>query len=83
MLKYEIIEIGGIDYDHTYSDAGYMIERDGVLYAEAVDPLNCGRVYTETDIPIGRDEPYGDATSEDYIAALGELGVDTSEEENS
>ena len=29
-----------------------MIERDGVRYSEAIDPLDSGRVYTETDEPI-------------------------------
>ena len=45
-------EINGIMYDYAYSDSGFMIERDGVRYSEAVDPLNSGRVYTETDEPI-------------------------------
>ena len=29
-----------------------MIERDGVRYSEAIDPLDSGMVYTETDEPI-------------------------------
>jgi hypothetical protein len=45
-------EINGIEYDYTYSDAGMMIERNGARYSEAVDPLNSGREYTETDEPI-------------------------------
>ena len=45
-------EINAVVYDYAYSDSGYMIERDGVRYSEAVDPLNSGRVYTETDEPI-------------------------------
>ena len=45
-------EINGVVYDYTYSDAGMMIERDGAMYSEAVDPLDSGREYTETDIPI-------------------------------
>lgn len=48
-------EINGIMYDYTYSDSDYMIERDGVRYSEAVDPLGSGRVYTETDEPIDMD----------------------------
>lgn len=44
--------INGIEYDYTYSDAGMMIERNGARYSEAVDPLNSGREYTETDEPI-------------------------------
>lgn len=64
--------INGIVYDYAYSDSGYMIERDGVRYSEAVDPLDSGRVYTETEEPIetGTD----DATAEDYRGALREFG---------
>lgn len=35
----------------TYSDLGVQIEREGVQYAEAIDPAGLGREYTETDIP--------------------------------
>lgn len=61
-------EINGVMYAYAYSDSGYMIERDGVRYSEAVDPLDSGRVYTETDEPIdmGTDE----ATVEDYQTTL-------------
>ena len=67
-------EINGVMYDYAYSDSGYMIERDGVRYSDAVDPLDSGRVYTETDEPIdmGTDE----ATVEDYQTALNEFGVE-------
>ena len=67
-------EINGVMYDYAYSDSGYMIERDGLRYSEAVDPLDSGRVYTETDEPIeiGTDE----ATEEDYREALKEFGVE-------
>ena len=67
-------EINGVIYDYAYSDSGYMIERDGARYSEAVDPLDSGRLYTETDEPIdiGTDE----ATEEDYQAALNEFGVE-------
>lgn len=40
------------DFVQTYSDAGMMIERDGVHYSEAVDPAEFDRRYNETDIPI-------------------------------
>ena len=67
-------EINGVMYAYAYSDSGFMIERDGVRYYEAVDPLDSGRVYTETDEPIdmGTDE----ATVEDYQTALNEFGVE-------
>ena len=70
-------EINGVVYDYAYSDSGYMIDRDGVRYSEAVDPLDSGRVYTETDelIDVGTKEE----TVEDYKAALHELGVETEE----
>lgn len=42
----------GVVLNRTYSDAGMMIERDGVRYSEAVDPAELGRVYTETDEPV-------------------------------
>ena len=67
-------EINGVMYDYTYSDSGYMIERNGVRYSEAVDPLDSGRVYTETDelIEIKTDN----ATAEDYRKALNEFGAE-------
>ena len=49
MLKTETVTINGTDYIHTYSDTGYMIERDGVRYSDAIDPVDSGREYEETD----------------------------------
>ena len=68
-------EINGVLYDCTYSDSGYIIERDGVRYSEAIDPLDSGRLYTETDEPI--DVGTKEETVEDYKAALKILGVET------
>ena len=48
--------INGVEYDYTYSDSGMMIERNGARYSEALDPLNSGREYTETDEPIETEE---------------------------
>ena len=70
-------EINGVVYAYTYSDSGFMIERDGVRYSEAVDPLDSGRVYTETDEPVEIETI--DATEEDYKSALKILGVETEE----
>ena len=70
-------EINGVVYDYTYSDSGFMIERDGMRYSEAVDPLDSGRLYTETDEPI--DVGTKEKTVEDYKAALQILGVETEE----
>lgn len=57
-------EINGVVYDCTYSDAGMMIERNGARYSEAVDPLNSGREYIETDEPIEIETE--EATEADY-----------------
>ena len=70
-------EINGVVYAYTYSDSGHMIERDGVRYSEAVDPINSGRLYTETDEPI--DVGTKEEAVEDYKAALKILGVETEE----
>lgn len=57
----------------TYSDSGYMVEREGIRYSEAIDPAELGRQYTETNEPIETAE---EATEADYIAALQQMGVD-------
>lgn len=44
----------GVVLNRTYSDNGMMIERDGVRYAEAIDPAELGREYSETDEKIER-----------------------------
>ena len=48
--------INGVEYDYTYSDSGMMIERNGAIYSEALDPLNSGREYAETIEPIETEE---------------------------
>lgn len=40
----------GVRLVRTYSDVGKMIEREGVVYEEAIDPEDSGRVYAETDV---------------------------------
>lgn len=71
--------IAGRTLVRTYSDANMMISRAGILYVEAVDPIDEGRVYLETDVPIpsGSNQTDPDeATVEDYQEALEKLGVD-------
>lgn len=72
MIVTENITINGKAFVKTYSDAGYMIEREGALYSEAIDPAEFKRVFLETDTLIDGTE---EATKEDYLAALGEMGV--------
>jgi hypothetical protein len=66
----------GVVLVRTYSDAGMMIERDGVRYSEAVDPEELGRTYTETDEPIEAGADPTLATEADYQSALRNMGVE-------
>ena len=49
-------EIDGIEYDYTYSDTGFKIERGGGIYDEAFDQLGSNLEYTETDEPVEVEE---------------------------
>ena len=49
MILTENLIIKGKSFVRTYSDSGFTIERDGFHYDEAIDPIEFGRVYTETD----------------------------------
>lgn len=49
VTEYYMTRTDGVILSRTYSDAGYMIERDGIHYAEAIDPAEFSRKYTETD----------------------------------
>lgn len=71
MIQIEIVTINGREFTHTYSDSGYKVERDGIQYDDAIDPVDLERKYTETDILIDGEE----ATEEDYLEALARLGV--------
>lgn len=72
MIKTETITINGRTLVRTYSDANRMIQQDGTgnIYSEAVDPLNSGRTYTETDIVIERTEEERMAQLEEDSKAL-------------
>ena len=52
MIKTELITVDNRQLRRTWSDAGFMIERDGAVYSEAVDPVEFDRVYTETDMSV-------------------------------
>lgn len=70
MIKAETITINGKEFVRTYSDRGFMVERDGIQYDEAIDPIGTDRTYTETETPTETE-----ATEADYISALEDLGV--------
>ena len=78
MIKIETITINGRTFVRTYSDANRMIKQDGTgaVYAEAYDPADSGRTYTETEEEIATE-----ANSEDYKTAFeiitGEIETET------
>ena len=57
MIIKEPLTINNKAFTKTYSDKGMMVERDGVRYAEAIDPSEFGREYVETDEPIEAVDP--------------------------
>ena len=63
-------EINGVMYAYTYSDSGFMIERDGVEYSEAVDVTDAPYTYTETETPIETPEMTTEERLQDAETAL-------------
>jgi hypothetical protein len=49
ITEYYKIRDDGVVLNRTYSDKGMMIERDGFIYSEAIDPAELYRQYIETD----------------------------------
>ena len=59
MIITETIIINNTEYLHTYSDLGFKIERDGVVYDDAIDPIGSNRTYIEVeeeDVEISTEE---------------------------
>ena len=77
VTEYYMTRKDGVVLNRAYSDAGlYIIQNEtGIEYSEAVDVEGASYTYSETDKVIETDE----ATEQDYIAALNELGVQTDE----
>ena len=61
----------GVVLNRTYSDSGYMVERDGVRYSEAIDPAELNRQYTETDEPIESDMTETEEKARAYDILMG------------
>ena len=70
MIKTEIITINGVQFQKTWSDANYLIERDGAKYSEAVDPIGAERIYIETNEPI---DPQDNITGDEILSMLEEV----------
>lgn len=46
----ERMTIGDKQFTYTYSDSNRYVVRDGISYAEAYDPAEFGRTYTEGEL---------------------------------
>ena len=51
MIVTKEVIINGKEFVHTYSDCGLTLERDGVLYTDALDPKGFDRKYVEREEP--------------------------------
>lgn len=73
MIVQEHFDVNGLDFIRTYSDTGRFVVRDGVEYAEACDPAEFGRTYTEGDVmPADLDTLTAKAEAFDIL-----MGVET------
>lgn len=63
MIKIESITINERQFIRTYSDRGMKIHggEPEADYDSALDPIELGRTYTETNIPIYEDDEIDDA----------------------
>lgn len=55
MIITETVKLNRKSYRKQYSDSGFYLLRNAVLYTEAIDPIDSDRVYTETDIEIPKE----------------------------
>ena len=76
MIISETVRLNDKNYTKTYSDAGYYIERNGMRYVEAIDPLGSGREYTETDLLIDTAEESTEAKLEQVSAKTDKNSAD-------
>lgn len=83
MIKTEYFKTrkDGVELYRNYStDNFHIIQNEtGVEYIEAIDIENSPYTYSESDKPINNAE---EATEQDYINALAELGVTDDEKDN-
>lgn len=73
MIKTEEMTINGQHFIRTYSDSGCYVVRDGVEYAEAIDPADLGRTYTEGNpIELAETETEQKARAYDILMGVAE-----------
>lgn len=68
MIIAEIISENGIEYLYTYSSLGWEIERDGIRYGDAIDPVDSGRTYIEVEPEIENGDE--EITVEEFMSLI-------------
>lgn len=62
VTEHYITRKDGVELQRTYSSLGMKIMQNEteVLYNEAIDPVDSGRTYTETELPVDTTEATAD-----------------------
>ena len=68
----EHFDVNGRDFIRTMSDAGRYVVRNGVSYAEACDPAEFGRTYTEGSVMTDEEQEAAAQTILNIILGEGE-----------
>lgn len=76
MIISETVRIDDKNYTKTASDSGYYIERNGIRYVEAIDPLGSCREYTETAELIETEPETTEAKLEKVSEKVEKLSAD-------
>lgn len=76
MIISETVKIDDKNYTRTASDSGFYIERNGVRYVEAIDPLGSCREYSETDVLIETEPETTEAKLERVSAKVEKISAD-------
>lgn len=76
MIISETVKIDDKNYTKTASDSGYYIERNGVRYVEAIDPLGSCREYTETAELVETETETTEAKLERVSAKVEKISAD-------
>lgn len=71
MIKSDPFDINGKEFIRSYSDLGFLIERDGETYSAAEDPAEFNRKYTETDELIKPDMTETEMKAQAYDILMG------------
>jgi hypothetical protein len=74
MIITETITINNKECIKNYSDEGFYMQKVGTdeIYSEAIDPIDSGRTYIETDKLIDDDED-GEISGEDFLSMIKEV----------